>query len=55
MCYEKGSINIKIALLNQIGDSLANGRDPSKARQVALDMIFNDVDILDADILMRLK
>jgi hypothetical protein len=55
MCFEKGSNNVKTAFLSQIGDSLANGKDPAKAIEVATEMIFNGVDILDVDILMRLK
>jgi hypothetical protein len=54
MCFEKGSGNVRTALISQIGDSLANGKEPTKAIQVASDMLFNGVDVLDVDVMMRL-
>lgn len=54
MCFESGSGNVRTALISQIGDSLANGKEPTKAIQVATDMLFNDVDVLDVDVMMRL-
>jgi len=55
MCFEKGPSNVRKAFFEQIGDVISAGKNPEKARKVANDMLFNGVDVLDIDILMRLK
>lgn len=55
MCFASGTGQTRLAFIGLTCDALAAGREQVKARAVTLDMLFNGVDILDVDVLMRLK
>jgi hypothetical protein len=53
LCAENYSV--KSDFISLVCDSVSSGKDPKKARSVVDSLLFEGVNVVDVDVLMRLK